>query len=232
MFDTMKTSATKPPGYDAKPGFYFEQARPEMLEFVPANCKRILDVGCSQGNFGKTLKQSRTVEIWGVEPVASAAATAATKLDRVIEGVFDADTELPPAHFDAVIFNDVLEHLMDPHAALRVARKLLTKNGVIVASIPNIRHFPAQWDIVVRGEWDYGDSGILDRTHLRFFTRKSIIAMFGECGFTIEKIQGINPLIGGTTRKWLVHKMVNALTLNAVEDMKYLQFAVVAKPAV
>jgi 2-polyprenyl-3-methyl-5-hydroxy-6-metoxy-1,4-benzoquinol methylase len=227
----MKTSATKPPGYDAKPGFYFEQARAEMLPFVPADCKRVLDVGCSQGNFGKTLKQSRQVEIWGIEPVASAAALAATKLDRVIEGIFDADSDLPPNYFDAVIFNDVLEHLLEPDAALRVARKLLTANGVIVASIPNIRHFPTLWELVVRAEWRYGDCGILDRTHLRFFTRNSILAMFGECGFTVEKIEGINPQIGGSTRKWLVHKIVNGLTLNAVEDMKYLQFAVVAKPA-
>jgi 2-polyprenyl-3-methyl-5-hydroxy-6-metoxy-1,4-benzoquinol methylase len=228
----MKTNPAKPPGYDFKPSFYFEQARPEMQQFVPANCKRILDVGCGQGKFGELLKQSRSIEVWGIEPVAAAAAEAATKLDHVIEGMFIPEADLPSENFDAIFFNDVLEHLFDPAAALQLARKLLKPDGVVIASIPNIRHFLTMWELIVRREWHYGDSGILDRTHLRFFTKKSIIALFADCGFNVERIEGINSHWGGTPRKWLSYKIINGLTFNAIEDMKHLQFAVVAKPAV
>ena len=228
----MNASPTKPPGYETKSADYFEQARAEMLPFVPAGCQRVLDVGCGKGHFGALLKQSRPVEVWGLEPVASAAAEAATKLDRAIEGIFTPDADLPAAGFDAIIFNDVLEHVPDPSAALRLTRKFLRPGGVVVASIPNIRYFPTQWEIVVYGDWQYRDCGILDRTHLSFFTQKSILRLFAECEFKVEKIEGIKSCAGGTARKWMLFKILNALTLKAIDDMKHLQFAVVAKPLI
>jgi hypothetical protein len=84
--------------------------------------------------------------------------------------------------------------------------------------------------VIVQGEWRYRDRGILDRTHLRFFTQKSILALFADCDYQVESIVGINPYQGGTPRKWFCHKIINGLTFRAVEDMKYLQFAVVARP--
>lgn len=225
----MNTSQTKPPGYDSKPFSYFEYSRPEMQAFIPAGCKRVLDVGCGQGNFGEQLKQSRGLEVWGLEPVAAAAAQAVTKLDRVLEGIFDEGADLPTASFDAIIFNDVLEHLMDPGAALRLCHKLLTPGGAVVASIPNIRYFLTQWEVLVKKQWRYEDSGILDRTHLRFFTQPTMLALFTECGYEVEKITGINAFTGGTSRKWLAYRILNGLTLNSMADMKFLQFAVVAR---
>lgn len=232
----MKSTPTKPPGYEGKPNSYFEQQRSEMLRYLPAHCQKVLDVGCGNGNFGETLKRSRKIEVWGIEPVASAAAEAATKLDHAIEGIFAPETALPPGSFDAIFFNDVLEHLMDPAAALRLASTLLKPNGVVIASIPNIRHFPALWEIVVRGEWRYRDSGIFDRTHLRFFTRKSIAKLFVEAGFSVEKLEGINSYWwwigdGSGPPRWIFFKIINALTFKAIEDMKHLQFAVVARVA-
>jgi len=231
----MNPVPAKPDGYESKPANYFAQARSEMLRFIPAGCTRVLDVGCGGGNFGAALKQSRQVEVWGLEPVASAVAEAAKKLDRVIEGIFTPEAELPRASFDAIIFNDVLEHLPDPASALRFARTLLQPGGVVVASIPNIRHFQTLWEIVVRGELRYRDSGTLDRTHLRFFTKKSIRELFTECGFTVEHIEGINTYwwIPGTREpsRWFYFKIINALTFNAIEDMKHLQFATVARAA-
>jgi SAM-dependent methyltransferase len=226
----MKAQPTKPPGYDSKPAIYFEFARPEMLPFVPPNCKRVLDVGCGKGYFGEALKQSREIEVWGIEPVAAAAAEAATKLDHVVEGMFTPEADLPVESFDGIFFNDVLEHLFDPAAALQLARKLLKPDGAVIASIPNIRHFPTMWELIVRKDWRYSDSGILDRTHLTFFTQKSILALFANCDFKVERIEGINPPSRGAARKWHLFKFINGLTFNAIEDMKYLQFAVVARP--
>ena len=225
----MNANPLKPPGYDFKSPDYFEYARPEMLPFVPPDCKRVLDVGCGQGNLGELLKKNRQVEVWGIEPVTTAVAKAATKLDHVIEGIFAPEADLPRESFDAVFFNDVLEHLMDPAAALRLAADLLKPGGVVIASIPNMREFLVLYDLVVRKEWRYCERGILDRTHLRFFTKKSILALFADGEFKVERIEGINPYMSATARRWLVFKILNPLTFNAIEDMKYLQFAVVAR---
>lgn len=204
-----------------------------MLPFVPIECRRVLDVGCSSGGFGQTLKRNRSVEVWGVEPVAAVAAVAATRLDRVIESAFTPALDLPKASFDCVIFNDVLEHIFDPAASLRLARGLLTPQGCIVASIPNVRHFPTIWELVVRGNWTYRDFGILDRTHLRFFTRNSIEPLFAEAGFSVEKLEGINQfwtVHREETPRWRVFRIINRLTRGRINDMSFLQFAVVARP--
>jgi 2-polyprenyl-3-methyl-5-hydroxy-6-metoxy-1,4-benzoquinol methylase len=116
-----------------------------MLPFAPVKCSRLLDVGCAEGAFGETLKRTRGIEVWGVEPTQSAAAIATAQLDEVIEGVFGPEINLPPRTSNCIFFNDVLEHMLDPESALRYARGLLTPEGVVVASIPNIRSFPTIW---------------------------------------------------------------------------------------
>jgi 2-polyprenyl-3-methyl-5-hydroxy-6-metoxy-1,4-benzoquinol methylase len=226
--DAERTATTD---YEAKPRCYFEETRSEMLPFVPADCRRVLDVGCSSGGFGALLKATRQLEVWGVEPFESAAAQAAQKLDRVIYGGFSAEAALPEATFDCVIFNDVLEHVVDPAAAIRYASRLLTPGGVVVASIPNIRHFPTIWRLLVHGEWKYREWGTLDKTHLRFFTRSSIIEMFEAEGYRVRGTTGINSYVGvpnASARVWRLYKAINALCLNKFEDMKFQQFAVVA----
>jgi 2-polyprenyl-3-methyl-5-hydroxy-6-metoxy-1,4-benzoquinol methylase len=100
--------------YDAKPTEYFQCLRPEMLQFVPQHCGRMLDVGCAGGNFGASVKRTREIEVWGVEPTRSAAAAARANLDRVIEGVFAPEIALPARYFDCIVFNDVLEHMIAP----------------------------------------------------------------------------------------------------------------------
>jgi 2-polyprenyl-3-methyl-5-hydroxy-6-metoxy-1,4-benzoquinol methylase len=229
------TAQTEPLGYDRKPADYFQNVRPEMLPFIPARCRRVLDVGCGEGAFGESLKRAREIEVWGVEPIESAAAIASTKLDRVVEGVFGPETALPAGTFDCVLFNDVLEHMIDPDAALRYARTLLAPEGVVVASIPNIRSFPTFWLLLAHGQWEYRDCGVLDKTHLRFFTRSSIASMFERQGFTLESLTGLNPFKGvpnASLTLWRAYRIASALCLGKFDDMRYQQFAVVAKPAV
>jgi 2-polyprenyl-3-methyl-5-hydroxy-6-metoxy-1,4-benzoquinol methylase len=221
--------------YASKTAEYFAEARPEMLSFVPTNCRRLLDVGCGTGTFGASLKQTRHIEVWGVEPFASAAAKAADKLDRVITGPFEPETDLPVGAFDCIVFNDVLEHMVAPELALRYAKTLLSAGGSILASIPNVRYLPVLWKLGVRGSWEYGDCGILDRTHLRFFTRSSMLRMFQDEGYTVKSIDGINPYQGIPNvrrRLWRAYRIVNAVAFGQLSDMKYLQFAVVAEPSV
>jgi 2-polyprenyl-3-methyl-5-hydroxy-6-metoxy-1,4-benzoquinol methylase len=221
--------------YDTKAPDYFQQARHDMLPFVPAHCHRVLDVGCAEGAFGDVLKKTRQIEVWGIEPTGPAAAKAKSRLDKVIEAPFDHDADLPPGIFDCIFFNDVLEHMPAPERALRCARTLLSPSGVIVASIPNVRSFPTIWQLMIHASWDYTDWGVLDRTHLRFFTRSSIVKMFQSEGYVLEDIRGINAYCGNPSIGkflWRTYRIANAMSLGVIADMKFQQFAVVAKPAV
>jgi 2-polyprenyl-3-methyl-5-hydroxy-6-metoxy-1,4-benzoquinol methylase len=207
---------------------YFGHPRREMEPFVPADVRRLLDVGCGAGAFAATLRAARPgrpLEIWGVELAPEAAARAQGPVDRVLVG--DAVTrlgDLPDGGFDCVVCNDVLEHLADPAALLRQARRLLGPQGALVASVPNVRYFFNVVDLVVHGRWDYVDEGILDRTHLRFFTRGSLRRLLEDEGFDVHTLQGINPT--GS----LKFSAVNLVTLGRWADMRWLQYAVVARP--
>jgi 2-polyprenyl-3-methyl-5-hydroxy-6-metoxy-1,4-benzoquinol methylase len=215
--------------YSEKGAGYFEYERQEMLEFFPSTARRALDVGCGGGSFGHSLKREFGCEVWGVEPEPQAAEKALSRLDCVVNGYFGEGVGLPVGYFDCIFFNDVLEHMVNPWAALEFARQLLNETGVVVASIPNIRHFPTLWNLVARKEWRYVDEGILDRTHVRFFTRQTVEQLFRDTGYRINLLKGINPFFG-MGRFSPYFKLLNLLTLGQVSDMKYLQFAVRAQP--
>lgn len=95
---------------------YFQQDRLEMLNYIPETAKYILDVGCSSGGFGQLLKEKYSSEVWGIEPNHAATESTSTKLDKVICSMFDSSVSLPEYYFDCIVFNDVLEHLVDPTA--------------------------------------------------------------------------------------------------------------------
>ncbi|MDP2025288.1 bifunctional 2-polyprenyl-6-hydroxyphenol methylase/3-demethylubiquinol 3-O-methyltransferase UbiG [Sulfuriferula sp.] len=204
---------------------YYQHERAEMLAFIPPSVTHTLEVGCGAGSFSVQIKDKLGAETWGVEYQPDAANLAAQKLHRVLAGsVESALPNLPQHYFDCIIFNDVLEHLVDPYSTLMQMQDLLNATGVIVASIPNIRHWPEFVDYTLRGNWNYVNTGVLDRTHLRFFTKKSIIATFTECGYVLINIQGINPHYSRT------QKIANLLSMGALADTLYLQYAIVARP--
>ena len=140
------------------------------------------------------------LEIVGVELFESAAEKAAAVLDRVIVGNVE-QIDLPyENYFDCVIFADVLEHLVDPWRMLRRAKTLLRRDGVIVASIPNVQHSRVLINLFF-GRWEYEQFGIMDSTHLRFFTRKSIDTLFQSTGYELRRVSGLL----GSTRVKLMH---------------------------
>ncbi len=94
----------------------------------------------------------------------------------------------------------------------------------MVASIPNVRHFPNLWNLVVGGEWRYADEGILDRTHVRFYTRRSMGRLFAAAGYHLTRQAGITP-----TRSWKF-RLINLAALGRLGDTRWLQFACVAEP--
>jgi len=176
-------------GGATKPQDYYLEPRPDILALIKARGKRILDVGCAAGEMGCALKQAGASEVIGIEQSAHAAALAREKLDHV----YECDVEqlsLPPgdAGFDYIIFADVLEHTADPWSVLSSFRDYLKDDGRVVASIPNIR-FYAIIARLIFNRWGYRESGILDGTHLRFFTWPTIREMFERAGFQIEVVE-------------------------------------------
>lgn len=203
---------------------YYSNVRHETAGFIPIGCKQILDVGCSEGNFGKYLMDRDGAEVWGAELSETAAVMAARKLHKVFQGDFQTILpQLPGAYFDCLVFNDVLEHFTNPETIVKQCRTLLTPGGYIVSSIPNVRFIGNLVEVLIKKDWEYKSGGILDQTHYRFFTQKSIIRMFTEAGFTVVTSTGINP--AKSFKTWLL----GALTLGHMSDVKFLEFATVAK---
>jgi 2-polyprenyl-3-methyl-5-hydroxy-6-metoxy-1,4-benzoquinol methylase len=207
---------------------YHSNPRLEMLDFVPAGARSVLDVGCGEGLFGEAVKRRDGAEVWGIELSEQEASRAAERLDRAMAGdVAALLDELPSERLDRVVFNDVLEHLVDPWAVLRGFRRTLRPDGMVVCSIPNVRYWHHLYEYVLGGGWEYGDSGILDRTHLRFFTEKSIRKIFPELGYRIRTLEGIHP-IEPLPRSY---RLVNLITRGRFRDTTYAQFACVAELA-
>jgi len=206
---------------------YFNNPRPEMQAILPPGLQRVLELGCGSGSFGAALKRAGVREVVGIECAAAAAQAARGVLDRVVAADVERDTlDLPAEAFDALVCNDVLEHLVDPWRALKALRVHLRPGGWLLASIPNVRHHRVVRRLIWPGQWRYEDDGVLDRTHLRFFTRQSVRELVEGAGFRIERLDGINP---SSLPLWL--RGINALTGDRLDDMRYLQFAVLARRA-
>ena len=168
---------------------YFEFPRPEILELVPEDARRILDVGCGAGALGASIKQRQSAEVWGIEADEDAASLAEVRLDRVLVGNVEALMgKLPDKQFDCIIFGDVLEHLQNPDEVLRKAKKWLSETGIVVASIPNVRNHSVVKSLLA-GNWTYESAGLLDETHLHFFTRRDVEELFRQADLHIENLQ-------------------------------------------
>lgn len=182
--------------HDSPDAAYYENERPEVVALVPAEARFVIDVGCGAGGLGRYLKATRPgVEVRGIEPVAAQAERAKRVLDDVL--VTGAEAALP-AHWpapDCVIFADVLEHLVEPWDVVRSYRQRLAVGGVCVASIPNVANRRVL-SALYRHRWDYTAHGIMDRTHLRFFTRETAVEMFEQAGFSIRQVKRVMEGLG------------------------------------
>jgi 2-polyprenyl-3-methyl-5-hydroxy-6-metoxy-1,4-benzoquinol methylase len=173
---------------------YYEQERPEVLALVPDTVHSVLELGCANGRMATELKARQECRVAGVEYLPEAAAIAESRLDRVIVGDcehLDFAELFESAEFDCLIAADVLEHLRDPELVLRRLMPHLTDNACVVVSIPNVRN-AGVLESAVEGNWTYQQWGILDRTHLRFFTRREIERMFARLGFVIEELTSVD----------------------------------------
>ncbi|MGB6295179.1 MAG: methyltransferase domain-containing protein [Rivularia sp. (in: cyanobacteria)] len=165
----------------------------KMLCLVGKN-KRVIDFGCATGYFARLLT-NRGCEVTGVEVNSKAAKVANNYCDEVIVGDLDfvslneiLSNQISKEKFDIAIFGDILEHLRNPWKVLEETRNILKPQGYVVASIPNIAHGAIRLALL-QGKFEYNSLGILDNTHLRFFTRKTVEQLFEDSGYLIDVIE-------------------------------------------
>lgn len=183
---------------------YYQHERRSISAHIAEGPHRVLDVGCGAGNFGAYLMKARKArEVCGIELFPQAADQAKSKLNQVLCGNVDS-LDLPAIQdffggdeFDYVVCADVLEHLVDPWKALLMLAALLRPDGRVVISVPNVRHWSVWLPLLTRGRWDYQLAGIMDRTHLRFFTKATASELVSSAGLGAEDVR---PLIGGRSR--------------------------------
>lgn len=171
---------------------YAASERQEIHELIPRNAFRFLDVGCNDGSFGTYLKRTRQCRVVGIEPNETQAAIAAKSLDAVIHGSYPESIDAINEQFDCITFNHVLEHIYEPWEALRMTKELVAPGGCVVSLIPNTRYITLMYQLVVKGRWDYKETGLLDRTHIRFFTRANAIELFEVSGYRVEQVKATN----------------------------------------
>ena len=164
--------------------------RPDIFELVPAVARDVLDVGCSNGALGRSLKAAAPGRrVSGIEYDADFVRQAAASLDQVTQADlnrFDWDAAFGEQRFDCIIFADVLEHLVDPAACLRQALRHLQPQGCVVLSLPNVRHLSVLMSVFVGGRFPQRDRGIFDRTHLRWFTIADAHALLADAGLRVD----------------------------------------------
>lgn len=168
---------------DTAIGPYYNNPRPEVLALIPESAKMILDIGCANGHLGASIRKRQQCAVTGIELVPEVAARASVLLDRVLVGdALTLLTGLPGASFDCIVMADSLEHMVETDGVLAQCRRLLIEGGHLVVSLPNIRHWSTVL-MLLSGRWDYAGWGIMDRTHVRFFTISSALDLLRAHGF-------------------------------------------------
>lgn len=168
---------------------YHEDSRPDIQALVEPRGLRCLDVGCGGGALAGALAQAGAKHVAGIELHAGAAEQARRRVDVLVEGsVLDAPLPFSDSEFDLIVFADVLEHLPDPDAALARCLVYLAPGGTVVVSVPNMRFYLVLARLAF-DRWEYGERGVLDRTHLRIFTRRSLLRMLAAHGLQVERLE-------------------------------------------
>jgi 2-polyprenyl-3-methyl-5-hydroxy-6-metoxy-1,4-benzoquinol methylase len=167
----------------------FTGDRPDLLRFVDDKRVSALDVGCGAGTFASLLHAHGLRHVVGVEPDPERAAQAADKADRVICSSVEhaLDEELADARFDLIVASDVIEHLVDPWTVVTRLATHLEPGGQLLLSVPNVGNLEVVKQLLLRGEWRFDDDGLFDRTHLRWFGRKTLRSLLGDADLVPQR---------------------------------------------
>ena len=178
--------------YQFKSLNYFSSVRHEILPLLPEYSKRVLEIGCGTGATLAWLKQmGRCEETIGIELMSDSLKATQLPIDQIISANIEEDViDLPQHSFDLILCLDILEHLNDPWQILQfLVNQWLKPGGTVVVSLPNLRYSSVLINLLIRGRFEYENVGILDRTHLRFFTIHSAISLLQSAGLKDIEVQ-------------------------------------------
>lgn len=204
---------------------------PTIVYQLVGTGKRVLDVGGATGNLGRLLTEAGnevTVADYNPEAVAKAAVGNARAFQLDVERTTLAEA-LPGEQFDVVVMADVLEHLRDPLPVLAGVPSVLRPDGVAILSIPNVAHADVRLALL-EGRWEYADSGLLDRTHLRWFTLASLLQLIADAGFHVVRMERVRRPVFRTALGVGAHSARLVELLAADPEAETYQFVVVIRP--
>jgi 2-polyprenyl-3-methyl-5-hydroxy-6-metoxy-1,4-benzoquinol methylase len=206
--------------YEEKQFSYFSNPRADIIHLLPNTVERVLEVGCGSGETLSIIKAKfPSATTIGIELSENAAKLASLKVDLLQNlDIEKNESRSTLGQFDLILLLDVLEHLKDPWTTLHsLVRDNLIEGGTVITSIPNARNHALVVQLL-QGDFRYTDSGVLDKTHLRFFTKKSMKRLIEDAGLNILKCQPTN--VKGYSRS----AMINKLTLGFFEEFLAVQY--------
>ena len=213
--------------HNLDPYFLNSRTRFDLIELIPYTPKSVLEVGCGIGKTGKAIVDKYGSKVIGIDLSAEAIEVATRQgcWEKLI--VCDLDRtpipmEIENYRFDCIMYPDVLEHLKSPWNIIKAHLDLLNPSGVMIASIPNIRHIYVMKDLLFKGNWTYTEMGILDRTHLRFFTKKTMINLFEQANLKVTCIKPRS--FSGPS----LLKSINRLNHHLLEEFLTVQYLICA----
>ncbi len=202
--------------------------RNDLIALMPEKVSTVLEVGCGIGKTGKAIVQRKNANVVGID-ISEEAIAYANQLNcyqKLLVCNLDESPvpqEIEQERFDCILYPDVLEHLKYPWKLLESHVHLLNDNGCMLASIPNIRHYSTIYHLLLKGEWSYQDMGIMDRSHLRFFTKKTIIDLFDKDSLQLTFIKP--RCLSGSK----LVRTLNKLLFNCLEDFLTTQYLICVK---
>jgi SAM-dependent methyltransferase len=202
-----------------KPPGYYSQSRAELISDLPRPLGNVLDVGCGKGGAAEPLRKAGASSITGIEPNHDAAVRARLVYDDVVIARAEDSIGRLVGPFETILCYDVLEHLADPASLLMALRKKAAQDAHLHVSIPNARHYSLVRDLVVRGTFGYTEAGHRDSTHLRWFTRRDIVAIVDSAGWS--EVSTWHP----GARRSIVHR----LTRGRLAEFTFVQWVVLAR---
>jgi 2-polyprenyl-3-methyl-5-hydroxy-6-metoxy-1,4-benzoquinol methylase len=207
---------------------YFATARHDVLAHIPGAPARVLDIGCGYGSTTEALKARGGAGFAiGVEIDPVAAGEAEKHFDHVYCAAVEQapfEEKIAPGTLDCVLCLDVLEHLVDPWAVVKRVSPLLAPGGRLYISVPNIRNWKFIWRLLTRGDFHYTQSGLLDRTHLRFFVRETAMELAAAGGLSV-----VDAVDARAYKPYEARAILNALTLGATRGLIAKQWIVIAE---
>lgn len=201
---------------------YYSNARREIESFLALPIESVLEIGCGEGGTLHWLQENKGVKIChGLEILPEVSERAKMKGLQVVTGNIETDGIPFQEKHDVILCLDVLEHLHDPWRVLPVIIENIHPGGSLIVSLPNIAHFSVWTNLIMRNDWHYENAGILDRTHLRFFTHRTASELLLDAGLQLVQRK---PKFARKT-----HRNINFLTLGLFERFLAYQYLFLAK---